>query len=134
MKSIVFLSIGLLFGLSSNAQQFLSSADIVPTADYDNIHVQKLDDDPLTTTFMIWVKETVKEHYHAEHTEVVYVLEGTGLMTLGEEEKKITAGDYVFIPKGTHHSVQVIGDIPMKVMSVQTPSFDGSDRIFVSQE
>ena len=134
MRLIPLLIFGLLIGYQSSAQQFLSTAEIIPIEEYENIHVQKLDDDPLTTTFMIWVKETVKEHYHAEHTEVVYVLEGSGLMTLGEEEKKITSGDYVFIPKGTHHSVQVIGDIPMKVLSIQTPSFDGKDRVFVTQE
>ena len=62
------------------------------------------------------------------------MLEGSGLMTLGDEERRIKKGDYVFIPKGTHHSVQVIGEEPMKVISVQTPSFDGSDRVFVTQE
>ena len=129
--SILFLIT--VFTGPSFAQRFAHIADQLPDGEYENIHVKKLDDDPLTTTYLIWVKETVREHHHAEHTEVVYVFEGEGLMTLGEQEQKIGPGDYVFVPKGTLHSVQVLSEEPMKVMSIQTPQFDGSDRIFSDQ-
>jgi quercetin dioxygenase-like cupin family protein len=103
-------------------------------AEYDNIHVAALDDHPLSSTFMIWVKEGVKEHYHEHHTEVVYVLEGEGRMKLNEDWRMVKAGDYIFIPKGTRHAVEVISDEPMKVISIQSPRFDGTDRVFVSQK
>lgn len=105
-----------------------------PGEEFENIKAKKLDSDPMASTFLIWVKNSVKEHYHAEHTEVVQVIEGEGTMTLGEESFSIKAGDYIFIPKGTHHSVQVTSDIPLKALSVQTPEFDGSDRVFVTKE
>ena len=106
----------------------------VDASTYENIHVEQLDDDPLTTTYLIWVKQHVKEHYHTEHTEVVFVLDGEGNMQLNDEWKKVSKGDYIFIPKGTRHSVEVTSKHPMKVISIQTPRFDGNDRIFVSQE
>ena len=115
------------------SQRFIALEGLQPTAEYDNVHVQSLDHDSLASTFVIWVKQSVKAHYHAEHTEVVYVLEGKGRMTLGAEERNLSPGDYVFIPKGTKHSVEVQGDVPMKVISIQSPKFDGSDRIFVNQ-
>ena len=133
MKNAILII--LLFAVSkfAVAQQILSLETQEPNGEYENIHVSNLDHDPLTSTFLIWVKHGVKEHYHEAHTEVVCVLQGEGWMTLGEERQKIKSGDYVFIPKGTRHSVEVIGDIPMKVISIQTPHFDGLDRVFVDQ-
>ncbi|NQV52439.1 MAG: cupin domain-containing protein [Flavobacteriales bacterium] len=128
--SILFIVISSL----CSAQQYRSLEDLAPSGAYDNIHVQKLDDDSLTTTYVIWVKQSVKEHFHAAHTEVVYVLEGKGTMTLDDDERVMQKGDYVFIPKGTRHSVQVLSDEAMKVLSIQTPQFDGSDRVFVDQQ
>lgn len=116
------------------AQRIMNLPDFQPEMAYENIHVHKLDTDPLASTFVIWVKNSVKEHYHQDHTEIVYVMEGTGVMTLGEETREVKPGDYIFIPKGTHHSVKVTSTDPMKVLSVQTPEFDGSDRVFVTQE
>ena len=59
-------------------QAFRSLQTATPSAPYDNIHVQALDDDSLASTYLIWVKHTVKEHFHAAHTEVVYGLSGQG--------------------------------------------------------
>lgn len=114
-------------------QAFRNLQTAIPSAPYDNIHVQALDNDSLASTYLIWVKHTVKEHFHADHTEVVYVLSGKGSMTLGDQKKLIQEGDYIFIPAGTHHTVEVLSDEPMKVISIQTPYFDGSDRVFVDQ-
>lgn len=115
------------------AQHFRHLDELQPETAFDNIHVRPLDNNEQTSTFIIWVKEEVKAHYHREHTEVVYVLEGQGTMTLGEQRREIGPGDYVFIPRGTPHAVTVKGDQPMKVISIQTPSFDGTDRVFVTQ-
>jgi len=115
----------------SFGQQVENIANFQPELNYENVHVYELDSDPLTSTYLIWVKSDVKEHYHAEHTEVVYVLEGEGELTLGDTKRIIRPGDYIFIPKGTRHSVLVKSESPMKVLSVQTPQFDGSDRVIV---
>jgi quercetin dioxygenase-like cupin family protein len=115
----------------SFGQQVENIANFQPELNYENVHVYELDSDPLTSTYLIWVKSDVKEHYHAEHTEVVYVLEGEGELTLGDTKRIIRPGDYIFIPKGTRHSVLVKSESPMKVLSVQTPQFDGSDRVII---
>ena len=116
--------------LTSSAQHFANLNELKP-ADFDNIHVQKLEEDSLNSSFAIWVKKEVAAHYHENHTETITVLEGTATMTLGNEEFQIATGSVVFIPKGTIHSVQVSSKSPLLVISVQSPFFDGSDRIFV---
>ena len=103
-----------------------------PGAEYDNIHVMKIEEDSLQSTFVIWVKKSVKEHFHAEHTENLIVLEGKAEMKLGDSVFVISKGDYLNIPKGTPHAVlSVLSKKPLKVLSIQSPYFDGKDRVFV---
>ena len=63
------------------------------------------------------------------------VIEGRALMTLDNEELEIKAGDFINIPKGTNHSVlEILSEVPLKVLSIQSPYFDGADRIFLPEE
>ena len=105
-----------------------------PPADFENIHVQKVGSDQNSTSFIIWVKEEVKPHYHETHTETLYVLEGSGMMTMGDEGQRIGPGTLLLIPKGTVHSVEVTSSEPLKVLSVQAPEFHGKDRHFTEGE
>lgn len=112
-------------------QAVIHTEEITLPADLETIKVQKLADDPLSTSFIIWVKTEVAPHYHTSHTEEVYVLEGLGVMTMGKSVYNIKPGDYIIIPAGTVHSVRTISKTPLKVISMQSPSFDGSDRVMV---
>ena len=99
---------------------------------YDNIHVQKLAHDSLSTGFLVWVKKSVRPHRHEFHSETVYVIEGEGEMVVDKDTFDIKAGSYVFIPTNKVHSVMVDETKGvMKVLSVQSPFFDGKDRVFI---
>lgn len=113
--------------------QVINISEMQPPAEFENIHVEKLATDSLSTSFVIWVKQEVKSHYHAFHTETLYVLEGTGVFNLGEKVVNLAPGDFIEIPKGTFHSVFITSPTPMKVLSVQAPEFNGKDRIFAGQ-
>ena len=44
-------------------------------------------------------------------------------------------GDYLNFPKNVAHAVlEVISRKPLKVVSVQSPKFEGKDRIFVIEK
>jgi mannose-6-phosphate isomerase-like protein (cupin superfamily) len=98
---------------------------------FDNIYSEKIAGDSLSTSFLIIIKKEVKLHKHLEHSEHVYVLEGEGDMQLGNEWFKIKKGDLIFIPKNTAHKVVTTSEIPLKVISIQSPQFDGTDRILL---
>ena len=95
------------------------------------VQVTKLAYDSLCSTFCILIPNQVKAHFHAHHTENVVISEGTGIMRLGEREFPVKPGDVIVIPKGTVHSVRSTGTTPLKVISVQSPYFDGKDRVMV---
>ena len=120
----------LLFSLVSQAQKKVNLNTLNPGLEYENIHVKKLDSDSNSTSFLIWIKNHVKEHKHEHHSEVIYVIEGKGEMTIGNNSFKIKTGDYFKIPKNTYHALKVSDTIPIKVISVQAPEFFGKDRVF----
>lgn len=132
MKRIFTIGSFLLCALFSVAQEAsrLDTIEADPSS-YENIKVMKMHSDVHSSTFLIWVKNSVQLHKHAEHTEKIYVLEGSGLFTLGEDRFPIDPGHHIVVPKGIPHSVEVLSDVPMKVLSIQSPEFDGSDRILL---
>lgn len=124
----------LIFGsINLNGQTSQNIESLEPNDDYENILVQKINGDSLTSSFLIWIKDTVKTHKHAKHSEHVYVLEGEGDFYLNDEEMSIKKGDVIFIPADNWHAVKVTSDAPMKVLSVQSPGFYGKDRIFLDE-
>ena len=78
------------------------------------------------------MKQNVRAHRHKFHSETVYVIEGEGEMVVDKDTFLIKPGSYVFIPTNKVHSVKVdeTKDV-IKVLSVQSPFFDGKDRVFV---
>jgi mannose-6-phosphate isomerase-like protein (cupin superfamily) len=98
-------------------------------AAYENIYSRTLHSDSLVSSFVIFVKNEVKEHRHANHAEHVMVLDGEAIMKVGPRSFKIKKGDLVFIPKNSWHNVKVTSKKPLKVLSIQAPNFDGKDRI-----
>ena len=128
MKNL-FLLLFLFPLLATGQNQSLDT--INAPSNYDNIYSRTIASDSLSSSFVIFIKKEVKKHKHAKHTENVYVLEGEGEMLLGDKTFKVKKGDIIFIPMNTVHSLKVTSFIPVKVLSVQSPRFDGKDRIFV---
>ena len=67
-------------------------------------------------------------HTHANEDEAVYVLEGEVRFKLGDEIVTAPTGSYVFIPRGTAHAWQNVGDGPARILVLFTPA--GMERFF----
>lgn len=101
--------------------------------DYENVYTQLLYENDEASYFLIWIKKGVSMHKHNEHTEGIYVVDGTGLMTVGDQSFEIKKDDFFVIPKATFHALEVTSSIPVKVISVQMPRFNKEDRIFKNE-
>ena len=121
----------LLIPLLFISQDIVSSIDqILADKEFENIHVKKISSDSSSSTFAIWIKQKVKLHKHVYHTENVFIDKGFGEFQLKDSIYKVTAGDWIVIPKNTWHGVIVKSKSTMKVISVQSPKYFGNDRIF----
>jgi quercetin dioxygenase-like cupin family protein len=67
-------------------------------------------------------------HTHANEDESMYVLEGEMRFKLGDEIQSAPAGSFVFVPRGTPHAWQNVGDGPARMLIHFTPS--GMERFF----
>lgn len=63
----------------------------------------------------------VPPHYHREHSETFYVLNGQVEWTVGDETHVLKSGDAVFIPPNTVHSVRVVGGQDMLTLMIYEP-------------
>lgn len=65
---------------------------------------------------------TVAEHAHDRSAELLYILEGTGTLRLGEQTFEVKPGMAIFIPAGMKHSLRVDTQIePLRAIQVYTP-------------
>lgn len=119
---------------SVKAQTVVNLDTLKLPAKTENIYNKTLFGDSLASSFCIVIKNEVKPHKHQFHSEHVLVIEGEGQMSLADKSFKIKKGDLVFIPKNTIHSVKTTSKQPLKVVSIQAPLFDGTDRISIEEK
>ncbi len=131
-KLFTILSIAI-WATLANAQTLTNEADLVTPAKLATVEGRDIGSDSLSSGNVIWIKTELKAHKHLTHSEHVYVIDGEAEMRLGDKTVKIKNGDIIFIPKGTVHAVKVTSKRPLKVLSVQAPHNDGTDRVFVNE-
>lgn len=67
-------------------------------------------------------------HTHASEDESLYVIAGEMRFKLGDELHAAPAGSFVFIPRGTPHTWQNVGEEPARMLIHFAPS--GMERFF----
>src|ERR1043166_6353574 len=78
----------------------------------------------LTTTLAV-IEPGGEQRLHSHRPEQVYfVLEGSGLMTVGGETQRVGPGDCVFIPTGLPHGLKNDGATILRYFSAAAPAYD----------
>src|SRR3954467_2912138 len=67
-------------------------------------------------------------HAHAREGESWYILDGTLRFKLCDEIRRADTGAFVYVPPGTPHCFQNIGDTPARILVLFSPS--GMERFF----
>jgi mannose-6-phosphate isomerase-like protein (cupin superfamily) len=60
-------------------------------------------------------------HVHEGQDKMYFVLEGSGVVRVGDKEELLTAGDVAFAPAGVVHSIANPGPERLVVMAVLSP-------------
>ena len=74
---------------------------------------------------------TVPLHYHPDGTHRNYVLKGRLRFTIGGETREVGPGDFLMIPMGVPHKVELVGDSPASLATVDTPPIDVSRCVWL---
>ena len=74
---------------------------------------------------------TTAPHYHPKSEEIYFILEGCGLMRLGEETRQLAAGDAVAIPPGVVHQITNSAVSTLRFLCCCAPGYEHDDTILV---
>ncbi len=78
----------------------------------------------LTTTLAV-IQPGGEQRVHSHPPEQVYfILEGSGLMTVGGETLRVEPGDCVFIPSGVPHGLNNDGAAVLRYFSAAAPAYE----------
>jgi quercetin dioxygenase-like cupin family protein len=70
-------------------------------------------------------------HLHPGQDEVIYVLAGEFRIKLADDLIDAPAGSFVFIPRGTPHTWQNVGDAPARFFATLMPAATGFEEFFM---
>jgi len=68
-------------------------------------------------------------HRHNATEEFYYVIEGEGLMRIGEEESPVRVGDAILIPPGAVHTLRNTGSTPLRILCCCAPPYSHEDTV-----
>ena len=87
----------------------------------------------LTQFFGIIAPGRAPDHSHV-YDEVIYVLEGEGMLHIDDSHEPVGAGTCIHLPPFLEHSLENSGDGPMKVVATFHPAGDPASRAYEANE
>ncbi len=66
--------------------------------------------------------EDIGKEVHPENDQVLYLVSGKGTTYLNGQESEFNPGGAVLVPAGTEHNFTTVGDEPMKIITIYSPS------------
>ena len=76
----------------------------------------------------------VTPHHHREIEEIYYILSGRGVMSVGGEKREVAAGDAIYVPRESSHTLENTGAEPIKLLLVCGPAFFYEDEVLDAEE
>jgi mannose-6-phosphate isomerase-like protein (cupin superfamily) len=87
----------------------------------------------LTQFFGVIAPGRAGEHSHV-YDEVIYVLEGEGMLHVDGSHEPVAAGSSIHLPPFLVHSLENSGEGPMKIVAVFHPAGDPASRAYEANE
>lgn len=66
-------------------------------------------------------------HRHRVTEEIYHITNGEGVMTLGDEQFTVRAGDTIAIAPGTPHCIENAGEVPLTILCMCSPAYSHDD-------
>jgi mannose-6-phosphate isomerase-like protein (cupin superfamily) len=63
-------------------------------------------------------------HRHEDNEQAYVIVQGRGLMKIGNERQEVERGTLILIPPGEVHSIESLGDEPLVYVSATSPPFE----------
>ena len=97
----------------------------------ESFRITRLVEDDGQSALLVQVRGSLPPHFHQRTREVLYLLEGEGVLQLDAERIPIHAGAVVRIQPAQVHTFTNQGAAPAVFLVITAPRFDEADRIMV---
>ncbi len=78
----------------------------------------------------LWPGKRSKQHM-LKSSEVYYVLSGSGVLYIDEQEFKVKADQAVYVPPHSKQNIQNTGDVPLEFLCIVDPAWKKEDEIII---
>lgn len=112
----------------------LERVEEIENQDFDNLHLETIAENNLSSHHLVVVRKEEPLHYHASHDAWAFVLKGEGDFLLGEKTLALHPGSSVYIPRGIRHKATARGVESLAAFVIFTPPYDGKDTIPVEEK
>lgn len=73
-------------------------------------------------------------HRHDVTEELYHITAGAGLMTLGERQFSVLAGDTILIAPGTPHCIEAVGNTALVLLCCCSPAYAHADTQLIGED
>jgi mannose-6-phosphate isomerase-like protein (cupin superfamily) len=82
------------------------------------------------TTTLVDIEPGGQQRIHSHAPEQIYfILEGLGIMTVGDETEEVQQGDCVFVPSGSPHGIRNQTTHILRYLSAAAPAFTDGELV-----
>ena len=79
-------------------------------------------------------QEKISPRSHERHDMIMYLHWGSGRFHVGDKDFHASAGDVIYVPRGTVYSAARTGTLPLELLTVFQPSFSGDDVVYEDKD
>ncbi|MFW6020635.1 MAG: cupin domain-containing protein [Guyparkeria sp.] len=77
---------------------------------------------------------STRRHRHPVAEEIYQILDGAGVMELGEERLAVVPGDIIRIAPGQPHRLEAKSEVPLRLLCICQPAYRDEDTEFLDTD
>jgi quercetin dioxygenase-like cupin family protein len=104
-----------------------------PLAPDENIRIDELKRTEEFSTHLVQIRDQESLHVHQRHDLKAILHSGYGVLQVGSQQRALSPGETIAIPRGTPHAFVNHSPKPAVAMVMFSPPFDGQDTLPVSE-
>ena len=81
---------------------------------------------------LITLQIATAPHFHPRTEEIYFILEGSGLMQVGDEFRTVGPSDAIAIPPGSRHQITNNGKTVLRFLCCCAPGYENDDTVMAT--
>ncbi len=75
--------------------------------------------------------KSTKYYYHKKSDEIYFILQGTGIVEIDGEKRKVKKNDCILIKAKSKHRIKNFGKVQLRILCFESPPYSDEDTILL---